>query len=303
MTAALARARAAGLPLDGIGGQVRVRTSTGAYLSDGDRLRFAIHGADQPPTPASIQVDIELLADPRILVETTPFRIDQGTLSCAGLRLDVAAATPWWPPPPPRGRPDPKGAVNGLTVGPPWLPLAPRLRSDPGEGRVQGLGSRLDTVLDALTRCGAHPAGADRGHPTAVGRLGLALDRLVGFGPGLTPAGDDALVGVLAVHHRLADDPGWSRLGVRALAPALACRLAQTTEVSRLVLEHALDGSFAAAVLGAVDHLVWPAPAEVVAAACSELLGLGASSGADTLLGITCALHRRAQAASRRPGS
>lgn len=107
---------------------------------------------------------------------------------------------------------------------------------------------------------------------------------LVGLGEGLTPAGDDCLVGALAALHRFA--PGAAVLG-RASREALV-RLADagTTTVAREFVVHALDGTFAEPVLA-----VLTAPdRDTACAASAALLRMGATSGADTLTGIRLAL-------------
>lgn len=114
-------------------------------------------------------------------------------------------------------------------------------------------------------------------------RVAAAALGLVGFGEGLTPAGDDCLVGALAAVHRLA--AGWL-----AARPALRARLAEaavgrTTAIAREFLLHALEGRFAEPVL----QVLAAGSEEAAGRAASRLVAMGATSGADTLAGIRLA--------------
>ncbi len=107
---------------------------------------------------------------------------------------------------------------------------------------------------------------------------------LLGLGEGLTPSGDDCLVGALAVIHR------FSRPWLSA-HPEIASRIGDaaataTTAIARDFVTHALAGHFAESLL----DLMTAASAEQACRAAAELLRTGATSGADTLYGIRLAL-------------
>lgn len=144
----------------------------------------------------------------------------------------------------------------------------------------------LLTAADALTT-----ALAD-GRP-----LGAATSALLGFGPGLTPAGDDVLAGALvtlrAMHSARADD----------LADALAAAkpFSRTTAVSAGLLAHAARGQClpqVAAFLTALDS-----PAGDVRSAHRDLLDVGHTSGAALDAGIRSALSATSRVARRRSQS
>lgn len=103
---------------------------------------------------------------------------------------------------------------------------------------------------------------------------------LIGFGEGLTPAGDDCVLGALAAIHRLA--PGWlaAHAGQRDRLAEAARR--RTTDVARDFLLEALDGRFAEPVLALLTAL----SDDLAGSAARRLLAMGATSGADTLCGI-----------------
>ena len=109
--------------------------------------------------------------------------------------------------------------------------------------------------------------------------------RLIGLGEGLTPAGDDLLVGSLAVARRfrrdyLLDEPGIGQ----ALANAARER---TTLVAREFLLEALEGRFSEIVIAVLTAADLPC----ARAALDDLLDVGATSGADTAAGMRLALE------------
>ena len=121
---------------------------------------------------------------------------------------------------------------------------------------------------------------------TETGDAGAAVSAmrvLVGLGAGLTPAGDDFIVGYLAAL--------WSRSrrepGIAALLNALAVPVGQlslcTNAISRQMLLDALQGHFAERLIE-VMHCV--CAGGDVAGATMRALEVGHSSGADVLCGL-----------------
>ncbi len=125
----------------------------------------------------------------------------------------------------------------------------------------------------------SHVHSSDR--PTrAQAERGVAA--LIGRGPGLTPAGDDALAGILLVAHAH---------GVAgAVAAAVRALLTSTTAVSAALLDAAADGYAAAEVVALVDAAVAGDPA-AVARALPAVLAIGHTSGADLVIGVAAALR------------
>ncbi len=172
-------------------------------------------------------------------------------------------------------------------------------------------GAMVDTAMPESVR-GSTPAlvamltSADRrysrGLDSAQGRraralLASALSRrdaagfgegalgLIGLGEGLTPAGDDCLVGALAVIQRfsrawLLDNPQLSAAVGQAAETG-------TTEIAREFIAHALNGHFSECL---IELLTADSPQDARDAA-ARLLAMGATSGADTLVGIRLALE------------
>ena len=107
------------------------------------------------------------------------------------------------------------------------------------------------------------------------GDLDDAVDALAGLGPGLTPAGDDALAGILLL------------LGAhdRAAAVAAADR-ARTNDIARAFLAWAARGQS----IEPVHRLLSAGDAAGASAALAELLRFGHSSGADLAFGLRLGL-------------
>jgi hypothetical protein len=107
--------------------------------------------------------------------------------------------------------------------------------------------------------------------------------RLIGLGAGLTPSGDDVLVGIEAALHAVA------RPSAGFLALATDDVEERTTELAATLLRHAAAGEFAerlhtllAALLGSDD--------ETIPAAIDRAVAWGATSGTDSLLGVLTGL-------------
>lgn len=129
-----------------------------------------------------------------------------------------------------------------------------------------------DDKLAAAHRALAHWLQNGEGDLTAI------LTTFIGRGEGLTPAGDDFLLGVLLVLES-AGSPH-----AAALKAALPGLLARTTDISRAMLEQGCRGHYSAQLLAlaAGNTRTWPA---VVA----KVADYGHSSGHDMLTGVLTA--------------
>lgn len=139
-------------------------------------------------------------------------------------------------------------------------------------------------LLDALTRAPASALADPAYEPRLTravrcvdrGDLDGAVDALAGLGPGLTPAGDDALAGILLV------------LGAydRAAAVGAADR-ARTNDIARAFLAWAARGQS----IEPVHRLLAAGDAGRASAALADLLRFGHSSGADLAFGLRVGLR------------
>jgi hypothetical protein len=110
---------------------------------------------------------------------------------------------------------------------------------------------------------------------------------LLGLGPGLTPAGDDILLGYLAVNNHLGD----TTCLTRELHAAVADGLKRTTMLSTQLLRNALEADYHETVQRVLAILLGLSP-ENLLTALRRLAAVGASSGEATIYGMWLALQR-----------
>jgi hypothetical protein len=117
-----------------------------------------------------------------------------------------------------------------------------------------------------------------------------AARHVIGLGPGLTPSGDDFLVGCLRGLWLLRGNVPRACQTIDRLRDALLPDLdARTTRVRAEFIRYALEGAFAEVLDGAALALLAPSHPQVVQSAVSHLLAQGETSGTDTMLGLlTC---------------
>lgn len=119
-----------------------------------------------------------------------------------------------------------------------------------------------------------------------------ALADLVGLGEGLTPAGDDVIVGVLAGLDLFSGSAARALAARRRLVAALPAAGARTTRLSAQMLSAAAAGFYAEPLLVLLTALAQaPAPYTRLTSAAAGLLAMGHRSGADTLRGVLAALR------------
>jgi hypothetical protein len=166
------------------------------------------------------------------------------------------------------------------------LSLAPRTRAlleaDGSSGSIEeGVIGQAGLALGRVCRCVVRDdlSGAN---------LAAAIAALAGLGPGLTPTGDDLLVGVTAAVHRLAGAGCLRQERLDALVGALdALPVGSTTAVSRKMLSHAARGSFPEPVPPMVVALgVANARPGALSSLVEDVQSLGSWSGHDMVAGV-----------------
>ncbi|WP_260514963.1 DUF2877 domain-containing protein [Serratia fonticola] len=116
-------------------------------------------------------------------------------------------------------------------------------------------------------------------------RLAAEVTGLIGYGRGLTPDGDDYLLGYMAVlwpwrqHPAVASHDG-------ALRDLVGSQLSRTNDISRHYLARALAGHFSAPICQLMLVLASTTSATQVQLTALEVMQFGASSGVDCLAGI-----------------
>ena len=229
-----------------------------------DGALVALLPAESPLHPWAVAVALPGRDLARI-VESAPVRVSGGVVEAGPARIELA----------------------GLEVVD--LRLRRRLRALPAAG------------LKALARgAAAQPAAAafEPALAAAVERFRAdgeirGLSALVGLGEGLTPSGDDVLVGVLAGLDAALEVSGDAAALRQGLCAELERGTSRTTRLAAQMLDAAAAGFYAEPVLGLLQTLALPKPgAKALAQAVADLLAVGHRSGADTLRGIVAALER-----------
>ena len=113
--------------------------------------------------------------------------------------------------------------------------------------------------------------------------MAAAAAGLVGLGVGLTPSGDDFLVGYVAALRCRADREAGIGALLRNMADPLERMIAHTHAISRQMLGDALDGRFSEPL---IDVICAIGGASDVVTATWQGLQSGHSSGADTFCGL-----------------
>jgi hypothetical protein len=121
--------------------------------------------------------------------------------------------------------------------------------------------------------------------------LKRGLRGLLGLGPGLTPSGDDLLmgfIGTLSLISRRVGGPEVTDL-LEVIKRQLMENKDRTTFVSGSLLSYACAGRIFSTALSVVRALIYGKPSEARSAA-ENLMRLGAGSGREVLLGIVLAI-------------
>ena len=158
---------------------------------------------------------------------------------------------------------------------------------------ASGLEARLASVEHtARPRAWAESAGLAHDVVEALSGsdagLALTVRRTVGRGPGLTPAGDDVLVGIFSVLTSGSAESAGARAASR-LMNALMPVIHTTSDVSRHLLHQAARSLPGRALHDLGRALMDGASNEVLTDALDLVLKTGCTSGADACLGLAAA--------------
>jgi hypothetical protein len=108
---------------------------------------------------------------------------------------------------------------------------------------------------------------------------------LIGYGAGLTPEGDDYLLGYLAALWPWRNDPA-AGAHRRDIAAAVQDHLHATTDISRHYLQLGVSGHFSEPIVALLHTFAGSAADTTWSSRVDAVLQFGASSGADTLAGM-----------------
>ena len=146
---------------------------------------------------------------------------------------------------------------------------------------------------------GATPALIDATRCLDAASALPALWRLVGWGEGLTPSGDDFIAGWLAALQRLAGTNKARQDFADAVSAAVEALAHRTTPIAAQMLRLAARGEHGSLLLGGRDALLVEADAPRRDTAWQALLALGAGSGADLAEGLLAATQAWTEAPAR----
>lgn len=147
-----------------------------------------------------------------------------------------------------------------------------------------GIAFALQISVALQQRSGALLEALEQGQMAAARQHAEAM---IGLGPGLTPAGDDFLVGLFAVLN-MRDSPcyGWLAGGKDVLP-----RAAQSTNaISLAALTAAAGGQVRQSISGLIETLIEGTPTRLPKA-LDRVLAIGSTSGADLVAGILSGLN------------
>jgi Protein of unknown function (DUF2877) len=117
----------------------------------------------------------------------------------------------------------------------------------------------------------------------------VSLSKLIGLGPGLTPAGDDFIIGWLAGVVLMAGTPADLEF-LNAVSSGLTSLGSGTTPISRQHLRDAAEREFSESLSDVCFALASGASERELAESLSRQLSVGATSGADAAAGLMFAL-------------
>jgi hypothetical protein len=286
-------------------GHVLAVLRTAVYLEAAGGEIIALTGPAVPNGPLTVRLpDLAPLLPALHTRHNAPFRATPAALEIEGAtRIPWAQATGWTPSlpaiiGPPAARTAAAQALSTLLTEHAPLesaahPLIQRLQmispntplSLSGSGAADEGRSTLTPAI--TTRLAAHStalAAAWRDGDTAATAAAAVL--LLGLGPGLTPSGDDILMGLLAALHwqaRLGALPPDPVATLTATVQAAAPR--QTTRLSTRLLHYAAQGILYEPAMTLGTALLAGDPA-AVAAPAHALCAIGHTSGADMALGL-----------------
>ncbi len=115
-----------------------------------------------------------------------------------------------------------------------------------------------------------------------------AAERMIGLGPGVTPSGDDVLIGFLAALWSMAGKHKQQLSYIHAFGAALMQIAKQTNEISRTYLFHATQGQFSSTLTHLAEAIVTGGD---VQQHLQSAMRVGHSSGMDSVTGMLIGLR------------
>jgi Protein of unknown function (DUF2877). len=113
--------------------------------------------------------------------------------------------------------------------------------------------------------------------------------KMIGLGPGVTPTGDDILIGFLAGLWSVAGEDNQRLLFISDFGKALLSLAKETNEISRTYLYHAVRGEFSSSFITLIKA-IGESEEERLTRAAKNAMQVGHSSGMDSITGLVIGL-------------
>jgi len=263
--------RGAGVPGPSFDGTVQSVFARAANLELGSGALVSLVAAELGDHPRAWRVDAHsgfnfahlLAAGDRAACRAGVLRFEGRALS-----IDLGAARPW------------RCGIANLALDPRKPAVARALEVARRKLEAHPQYAELENI--ARTRIAQLADATLRFDDDAAAR---AIARLVGLGPGLTPAGDDYLVGFLAGLWSLEGSVARAAFRV-GFAGHVAAAARATNQIGRAFLDAAAEGEVSARLATLAGALAHARPDGEIDAACDAALAVGASSGAAGVAGL-----------------
>ena len=236
--------------------------------SDGSLLTIVAPGIADAPTALVLASD--RVVDLRACFRVRDRVVRRGShITSPGADVDLAYAASW--------QPDARPVMAGRAK------IAANLRVAAGR-----LAARIDDHASVVHREGramcarVEQACRERDADAAL----LEAVGLIGWGEGLTPAGDDFLVGMLAGLDALVADSAVNAAFLTRFGTGLKAHAQRTTEIAAHYLRLAVEGHFGADLHRLRNVLLSSSDVARVAKLADDALAVGATSGCDLVAGV-----------------
>ena len=236
--------------------------------SDGSLLTIVAPGIADAPTALVLAGD--RVVDLRACFRVRDRVVRRGSrITSPGAGIDLAHAASW--------QPDARPVMAGRAR------IAANLRL-----AAARLASRIDDHASVVHREGramctrVGQACRERAVDTAL----LEAVGLIGWGEGLTPAGDDFLVGMLAGLDALVANSAVNAAFLTRFGTGLKAHAQRTTEIAAHYLRLAAEGHFGADLHRLRNVLLSSSDVARVAKLADDALAVGATSGCDLVAGV-----------------
>jgi hypothetical protein len=149
-------------------------------------------------------------------------------------------------------------------------------RSDQGSLLTRRLSQFVHKLIAAAKRFDSHTCTE-------------AAHKVIGLGPGVTPSGDDILIGFLAGLHSTADHKKERLEFIQAVGNALFFFSRETNDISRTYIQHAIKGEFSSSFVTLIEAIQFGDEARLISVT-KDAMQIGHSSGMDSITGLLMGL-------------